>query len=105
MWGSGTTVKGAEFGGSDSMSVRGSSTFRMVVDLGSLDRALIAIAPGESEHPQHPHFRDGVDGWLAGRSQFVGASVIHLKVSRCDRLLICGGRPVVYCYYRFVDYG
>ncbi len=85
--GSGNTINAAEFA-ADSMSVRVASTFRMVIDLGSLDRALIAIAPGESEHPQHPHFRDGVDGWLAGRSALLVTDRLQVRESGSRRLVL-----------------
>ncbi len=62
-----TTVKAAEYDPLRPFDVRVASTVRFAVDTGTLDRALVSIAPGQSEHPGHPHFRDGVEQWLEGR--------------------------------------
>jgi penicillin amidase len=65
--GSGTTVNAAEFAATDSFGVRVASTMRFAVDAARLDRGLWALAPGQSEHPGHPHYADGLPRWRAGR--------------------------------------
>ncbi len=90
--GSGDTVNTAEFVGPDDFSVRVASVFRMVVDAGSLDQSLTAIAPGESEHPQHPHFSDGLDDWLAGHSTLLVTDRLLVRESG-DRQLVLEPLP------------
>jgi acyl-homoserine lactone acylase PvdQ len=86
--GSGNTVNAAEFIGPDSHAVRVASTFRMVVDVGSTNQALIAIAPGESEHPHHPHFRDGLDDWLSGHSSLLVTDRLLVRESGARKLVL-----------------
>src|SRR5262249_49489613 len=65
--GSGETLNAAEYDPGSPYAVRTASVFRFAVDADDLDEALFALAPGESEHPRHPHFEDGIQGWLDGR--------------------------------------
>jgi penicillin amidase len=65
--GSGDTVATAEYAPAAPFDVRLASLFRFAVDAARLDRSWVALAPGQSEHPRHPHFADAIDGWLAGR--------------------------------------
>ena len=86
--GGGSTVNTAEFIGPDSFDVRVASMFRMVVDVGSPDQALTALAPGESEHPGHLHYRDGLKGWLSGRSELLVTDPILVKESGALQLVL-----------------
>jgi acyl-homoserine lactone acylase PvdQ len=61
--------------------VRVASTFRLTVDAGALDQALISHAPGQSEHPGHAHFADGVSGWLAGRAKLLPTAPLVIEES------------------------
>jgi penicillin amidase len=70
--GSGDTVATAEFDPAAPFDVRLASLFRFAVDAASLDRSRAVLAPGQSEHPRHPHFADAIDGWLAGRLEPLG---------------------------------
>jgi penicillin amidase len=65
--GSGDTVATAEYAPAAPFDVQLASLFRFAVDAAALERARVALAPGQSEHPRHPHFADAIDGWLAGR--------------------------------------
>ena len=47
--------------------MRLASTYRFAVDAGNLARSLSALAPGQSEHPGHPHYVDSLRPWLDGR--------------------------------------
>jgi hypothetical protein len=58
----------------------------MVVDVGALDQALVAIAPGQSEHPDHPHFRDGLSDWLAGHATLLVTNRLLVRESGAQRL-------------------
>jgi len=86
--GSNDTINTAEFIRSDDFAVRVASIYRMVVDAGSLDQALVAIAPGESEHPQHPHFSDGLDDWLAGHSTLLVTDRLLVRESGARQLVL-----------------
>jgi penicillin amidase len=67
MGGSGSTVNAAEYAAAAPYAVRLASTYRFLADAAQLDRSLSALAPGQSEHPGHPHFADGLPHWLEGR--------------------------------------
>jgi len=86
--GSGNTVNTAELARPDDFGVRVASIFRMVVDAGSLDQALTAIAPGQSEHPHHPHFNDSLDDWLAGHSSLLVTDRLLVRESGARRLVL-----------------
>jgi penicillin amidase len=86
--GSGNTVNTAELTRPDDFGVRVASIFRMVVDAGSLDQALTAIAPGQSEHPRHPHFNDSLDDWLVGRSALLVTDRLLVRESGARRLVL-----------------
>jgi penicillin amidase len=86
--GSGNTINTGEFIGPESLAVRVASTFRLVVDLGSTNQALIGMAPGESEHPHHPHFRDGVDDWLSGHSSLLVTDRLLVRESGAQKLVL-----------------
>ncbi len=90
--GSGDTINTAEFAKPDDFAVRVASVFRMVVDAGSLDQALTAIAPGQSEHPQHPHFNDSLGDWLAGHSALLVTDRLLVRESG-DRQLVLEPLP------------
>ena len=86
--GGGSTVNTAEFIGPESLQVRVASTFRIVVNVGSPDQALAALAPGESEHPGHLHYRDGLEGWLGGRSELLVTDPLLVKESGALQLIL-----------------
>jgi penicillin amidase len=86
--GSGNTVNTAELVSPGDFSVRVASIFRMVVDAGSLDQALTAIAPGQSEHPRHPHFSDSLDDWLAGHSALLVTDRLLVRESGARQLVL-----------------
>ncbi len=86
--GSGNTVNTAELAKPDDFAVRVASIFRMAVDAGSLDQALTAISPGQSEHPRHPHFNDSLDDWLAGHSSLLVTDRLLVRESGAQRLVL-----------------
>ncbi len=51
----------------DPFAVQVAATARFAVDGGTLDIALTALAPGQSEQPGHRYYEVGLEGWLAGR--------------------------------------
>ncbi len=64
------------------------STYRMAVDLASPDRMLTSLAPGQSEHPGHSHFDDGVAPWRQGRASLVVTSSFLAEEAAVDRLVL-----------------
>jgi hypothetical protein len=64
------------------------STYRMAVDLASRDRMLTTLGPGQSEHPGHPHFDDGIAPWRESRPSLVVTSPFLLEEASVDRLVL-----------------
>jgi penicillin amidase len=86
--GSGGTLNAAEYDAGAPFDVRIASIFRFAVDAGDLDEALYALAPGQSEHPRHPHYADGIQGWLDGRFRLLATSrVLVEQTSRAQYVL------------------
>jgi penicillin amidase len=54
-------------------------SYRLLVDTAALDEALTSLAPGQSEHPGHPHRDDGVPRWLAGRPALLATSRLAVE--------------------------
>jgi penicillin amidase len=71
--GDGTTVAVAEVA-TDGWTPRVVSVYRLALDAADLDQALTSLAPGQSEHPGHPHAIDGVSPWLEGRPRLLSTS-------------------------------
>ncbi|MFP6625094.1 MAG: penicillin acylase family protein, partial [Myxococcota bacterium] len=72
----------------ETFATRRASTYRMAVDLASPDRMLTALAPGQSEHPAHSHFDDGVAPWREGRPSLVVTSSFLLEEAAVERLVL-----------------
>ena len=86
--GSGSTINTAEYTEGEDFDVRVASTFRFAIDTAAMDQALVALAPGESEHPRHPHLRDGLDRWRAGRSSLLATSPLLVEELSTSRLVL-----------------
>ena len=80
------TVGAAAFDPLDPFEVRVASTLRLAFDTDSLDQGLAALAPGQSEHPEHRHFADQLPNWLAGRSTLLATSPLLVEETSVDRL-------------------
>ena len=50
------------------------ASYRFAVDASDLDQALTQLAPGQSEHPDHPHADDGLGPWLRGQPSLLSTS-------------------------------
>jgi penicillin amidase len=48
--------------------------YRLLADAGNLDQALTAFAPGQSEHPGHPHATSEIARWRAGKPSLLSTS-------------------------------
>jgi penicillin amidase len=86
--GSGSTVHTTEYSGGDDFGVRVAATFRFAIDMGDMDQALFALAPGESEHPRHPHAGDGLERWRDGRSNLLVTSSLLVEELGTARLVL-----------------
>jgi penicillin amidase len=83
-----TTVAAAEYDHRQPFEVRLASTYRFAVDTAQLDQALSALAPGESEHPGHPHETDGIARWREGRPRLLGTSRLLIDETSRARLTL-----------------
>ena len=86
--GSGSTVNTQEYAPGAPFDVRLASAFRFAVDAAALDRSLAVLAPGQSEHPGHPHHTDGISAWLAGESSVLPTAGDLVQEAAVSRLLL-----------------
>jgi penicillin amidase len=86
--GSGTTVAVAEYDPAMPFAVRVAATYRFAIDTSALDEALVSLAPGQSEHPGHAHYADGLSGWLQGRPGLLASSRLQVEESAVARLVL-----------------
>lgn len=64
--GSGYTVNNTGFGGN--FDVVGGASWRMVVDVGEWDNAIMTNTPGQSGNPDDPHYQDLLPYWATDQS-------------------------------------
>jgi penicillin amidase len=86
--GNGLTVAAAEFDRGQPFDVRVAATFRLAADTAALDTVLCALAPGQSEHPGHGHYADGVGPWLENRLQLLASGPLLLDEVATQRLVL-----------------
>ena len=86
--GDGSSVQVAEYRGLDSFDARVVATFRFVAEVSDLDQALTSLAPGQSEHPGHPHAVDGVARWAEGRASLLSTSRPVIEDGEVARLTL-----------------
>lgn len=77
--GDGGSVQVADHRPLESFEVSTAATFRFAIDAAALDEALASLAPGESEHPGHPHQSDALLRWLAGRPTLLATSPLVVE--------------------------
>jgi penicillin amidase len=82
------TVQAGAYDPLDPFEVRMASTVRLAFDTGSLDQSLAVLAPGQSEHPGHPHFDDQLAGWLAGRAGLLATGTLLVEETSVARLVL-----------------
>ena len=90
--GSGNTPNAASFRLED-LDVRSGASWRMVVDTGDWDSAMMANTPGQSGDPRSPFYRNLLDGWaidesfplLYSRAAIVAATVKEIQLRPADR--------------------
>lgn len=86
--GSGGTLRTAEYAPGDPFDVRLASLYRFAIDAADLRRSLGALAPGQSEHPDSPHYADALPDWLEGRPRPLVTAVPELERDGVTRLLL-----------------
>jgi len=74
-----SSVNAAEWSRTEPFAVRVASTFRMAADVASLDHLLVSLAPGQSEHPGHPHYADAVASWREGRPFLLTTALLAVE--------------------------
>jgi penicillin amidase len=82
------TINAAEYDAAAPFEVRVASILRFAIDTEELDEALVAIAPGQSEHPRHPHFQGGLQRWLEGHANLLVTSRLLVEDQRVTRLVL-----------------
>jgi penicillin amidase len=86
--GDGSSVQVAEYRGLESFDASVVATFRFVAEVSDLDQALTSLAPGQSEHPGHPHAQDGVERWVEGRASLLSTSRPVIEDGEVARLTL-----------------
>jgi len=84
--GSGDTIACSGWDRRAPFDVTVASTWRFAIDASQLDQGLSSLAPGESEHFDHPHATDGIERWLAGRPRLLVASRLLIDETTRARL-------------------
>ena len=64
------------------------SAWRFVVDTDDLDQALTALAPGQSEHTDHPNATDGIERWMDDRLALLSTSDPVIQDGGVHRLVL-----------------
>jgi acyl-homoserine lactone acylase PvdQ len=86
--GDGSSVLAAEYRPLESFETRIVSAYRLAVDTAELDQALTTLAPGQSEHPGHPHQSDRVESWLRGRAGLLATSPLVVEENAAAVLVL-----------------
>jgi penicillin amidase len=68
--------------------VTSAPSYLVAVDLAAPDRMLSALAPGQSEHPYHPRYSDGLARWLEGRPSLLLTSRLLVEEKKDAQLLL-----------------
>jgi penicillin amidase len=71
-----------------SFDVERAGLYRVAMDLAASDRLLSSLAPGQSEHPGHPHFSDGIRRWASSRLSLFVTSRLVIEEESAERLLL-----------------
>ena len=86
--GSGQTLAFARHRPGLSFEVERAGLYRVAIDLAASDRLLSSIAPGQTEHPGHPHFSDRVGRWTESRLSLFATSRFVIEEDSEARLLL-----------------
>jgi len=72
----------------ESFDVGTIASFRFAIDAGALGEALAIVAPGQSEHPGHPHRSDALFRWLPGRPALLATSRLVVEETAAAELFL-----------------
>ena len=86
--GSGQTLAYAHHPPGRSFTVDRAAFFRLAIDLGTTDRFLSVLAPGQSEHPGHPHAVDGLRRLQQGKLALFPTSRLVIEEESGARLVL-----------------
>lgn len=86
--GSPHAVQIADYAKSHPFDVRVAAVGRFAIDTGALDVGLVALAPGQSEHPGHPQFDEGLQRWLAGKTALLATRRLDVEDRSVARLVL-----------------
>ncbi len=71
-----------------SFDVEGLGVYRVAMDLASKDQLLSVLAPGQSEHPGHRNFADGLGRWGTARLPLFATSRLVIEEENAERLVL-----------------
>jgi len=86
--GNGETLELAAHRPGVSFDVERTSVYRIAMDLAAPDRLLSALVPGQSEHPGHRHFDDGLARWRSARLSLFPTSRLVIEEESGERLVL-----------------
>jgi acyl-homoserine lactone acylase PvdQ len=86
--GSAASIAGARHRPGVSLEVEVASLYRVAMDLSAPDRVLSSLAPGQSEHPGHPNFDDGIARFRAGRVALFPTDRLAIEEESVARLVL-----------------
>jgi acyl-homoserine lactone acylase PvdQ len=86
--GDGHSIAAAAYDPADPFETRVASIYRFAVDTGRPGHALSGLAPGQSEHPSHPHRTSGLERWLERRPSLLVTSPLLVEESTDSRLVL-----------------
>jgi penicillin amidase len=86
--GSGQTLALTGYRAGVSFDVEQASVYRTAMDLESSNRLLSVLAPGQSEHPGHRHFADGLGRLLNSRLSLFPTSRLVIEEESTERLIL-----------------
>lgn len=90
--GSGGVVGMADYDPTRPYAARSAALYRIAMDLAADDRILTSLAPGQSEQPGLPHYRDGLSPWLNGNPRMFARSSFLVEEHTVDLLRLEPGR-------------
>ena len=88
MPGSAQTLAFAKHRPGKSFRVDRAALYRVAMDLGAADHLLSSLAPGQTEHPGHPHHTDGVARWATARLGLFATSRLVVEEENAHRLVL-----------------
>jgi len=86
--GSGQTLAFSRHRPGLSFDVEQASLYRVAMDLAASDRLLSSLAPGQTEHPGHSHFSDGLGRWVTSRLSLFATNRLVIEEESAERLVL-----------------